>query len=141
MIIVGCAVQAIMILLYIAPLYILQNGNSLGAIPTLQLQAVSLLFINLNSYAFNIYLVFFGCWCFISGYLIYRSTFLPGILGILLMVSGLGWMIYLYPPLAASLFVPFIVTASAIGEIPLEFWLIVKGVNVQRWKEKVQDKL
>jgi hypothetical protein len=42
MIIVGCAVQAIMILLYIAPLYILQNGNSFGAIATLQLQAVCL---------------------------------------------------------------------------------------------------
>jgi hypothetical protein len=140
-IIVGCAVQAIMSLLYIAPLYILQNGNSFSAIATLQLQNVSLLLIKLNSYAYNIYLVFFGCWCFISGYLIIRSAFLPRILGILLMVSGLSWMIYLYPPLAASLFFPFIVAASAIGEIPLEFWLIVKGVNVQRWKEIAQDHL
>ena len=140
-IIVGCAVQAIMSLLYIAPLYILQNGNSFSAIATLQLQNVSLLLIKLNSYAYNIYLVFFGCWCFISGYLIFRSAFLPRILGILLMVSGLSWMIYLYPPLAASLFFPFIVAASAIGEIPLEFWLIVRGVNVQRWKEIAQDHL
>jgi len=44
-------------------------------------------------------------------------------------------MTYLYPPLAHRLS-PFIVAASALGEIPLELWLIVMGLNVQRWKER-----
>jgi hypothetical protein len=44
-------------------------------------------------------------------------------------------MMYLSPPLAGHLSI-FIIVASALGEIPLEFWLIVKGVNVQRWKEQ-----
>jgi len=43
---------------------------------------------------------------------------------------------YLYPPLAYYLFVPYIASAAALGEIPLELWLIVRGVNVQRWKEQ-----
>ncbi len=51
-------------------------------------------------------------------------------------ISGLGWVTYLYPPLAYYLFLPYIVVASAVGEIPLEFWLIVMGVNAQRWKEQ-----
>jgi hypothetical protein len=89
----------------------------------------------LNSYAFDIYLVFFGFWCVLIGYLIFRSTFMPRILGVLLAISGLGWMIYLSPPLAHRLF-PFIAAASALGEIPLELWLIVMGVNVQRWNEQ-----
>jgi hypothetical protein len=67
--------------------------------------------------------------------LIFRSIFLPRVLGVLVAISGLGWVTYLSPPLANRLF-PFIAAASALGEIPLELWLIVMGVNVQRWKEQ-----
>jgi len=135
-ILVGCAIQALTTLLYLAPLLILQGGSSLGAFTPEQLQALALMFLKLNDYANAIYLVFFGFWCVLTGYLIFRSTFLPRVLGVLLAISGLGWMTYLYPPLAYHLFIPFIAAASALGEIPLEFWLIVMGVNAQRWKEQ-----
>jgi hypothetical protein len=69
------------------------------------------------------------------GYLIFRSAFLPRILGVLLAIDGLGWMFYLSPPLAAHLF-PLIATAAGFAEIPLELWLIVAGVNAQRWREQ-----
>jgi hypothetical protein len=101
-----------------------------------QLQALALLFLKLNQYAFNIDLVFFGLWCILTGYLIFRSTFLPRILGVFLAISGLGFMTYLYPPLAYHLFMPYIAAASALGEIPLELWLIVMGVNAQRWRQQ-----
>ena len=100
------------------------------------LQALALLFLKLNQYAFNIDLVFYGIWCVLTGYLIFKSTFLPRILGVLLAIGGLGYMTYLYPPLAYCLFVPYIAAAAALGEIPLELWLIVRGVNGQRWKEQ-----
>jgi len=135
-ILVGCAIQALTSLLYLAPLLILQGGSSLSAFTPEQLQALALLFLKLNAYAFDIYLVFFGLWCVLTGYLIFRSTFLPRVLGVLLAVSGLGWVTYLYPPLAYHLFFPYIAVASALGEIPLELWLLVMGVNVQRWKEQ-----
>jgi len=134
-ILVGCATQALTCLLYLAPLIILQDGSSLSAFTPEQLRALALVFLRLNNYAFQIYLVFFGAWCFLIGYLIFRSTFLPRILGVLLAISGLGWVTYLYPPLAHRVY-PFIAAASALGEIPLELWLIVMGVNVQRWKEQ-----
>jgi hypothetical protein len=79
--------------------------------------------------------VFFGLWCALTGFLIIRSTFLPRILGLLLAIDGLGWMLYMYPPLAYHLF-PFIATASALAEFPLQLWLIVFGVNSQRWTEQ-----
>jgi hypothetical protein len=135
-ILVGCAIQALTSLFYLAPLLILQGGSSLSAFTAEQLQALALVFLKLNQYAFNIDLVFFGLWCVLTGYLIFRSTFLPRILGVLLAISGLGFVTYLYPPLAYYLFMPYIAAASALGEIPLELWLIVKGVNVQRWKER-----
>jgi hypothetical protein len=135
-ILVGCAIQALTSLLYLAPLLILQGGSSLSAFTPEQLQALALVFLKLNQYAFNIDLVFFGLWCVLTGYLIFRSTFLPRILGVLLAIDGLGFVTYLYPPLAYHLFIPYLAAASALGEIPLELWLIVMGVDPQRWKEQ-----
>ena len=134
-ILVGCAIQALTSLSYLAPLLILQGSSSLSAFTAEQLQALALMFVKLRVYSFDIYLVFFGFWCILIGYLIFRSTFLPRILGVLVAISGLGWMTYLSPPLASHLW-PYIAAASALGEIPLEFWLIVMGLNVQRWKEQ-----
>jgi hypothetical protein len=135
-VLVSCAMQALTSLLYLAPLLILQGGSSLSAFTGEQLQALALMFLKLNQYAFNIDLVFFGFWCVLTGYLIFRSTFLPRILGVLLAIDGLGFVTYLYPPLAYHLFIPFLAAASALGEIPLELWLMVMGVNAQRWKEQ-----
>lgn len=132
---VVCAIQAVTGFLYLTPLLILQSGPSMTAFTAQQLQSLALIFLKLNAYAFDVDLVFFGLWCVLTGYLIFRSTFLPRILGVLLAIDGLGWMMYMYPPLAYHLF-PFIAGASALAEIPLQLWLIVMGVNPQRWKEQ-----
>jgi hypothetical protein len=132
-ILVGCAIQAVTCLLYVAPLFVLQGGSSLHAFTPDQLQALALVFLKLNARAFDIYIVFFGVWCVLTGYLIFRSTFLPRIFGVLLTIDGLGWVTYLYPPLGHYLF-PMIAAASALAEFPLQIWLLVFGVNQQRWK-------
>ena len=132
---IGCAIQAVMCVFYLAPLPLLHGGSVFSALTPGQLQALAYMFLKLNAYAFDVYLVFFGLWCILTGYLIFKSTFLPRVIGVLLMISGLGWVIHLLPPIAARLF-PVIAGASALGEIPLEFWLIVMAVNAQRWKEQ-----
>src|SRR6202023_1662571 len=104
---VVCAMQALTSLLYVAPLLVLQGGSSVSAFATDQLQALAYVFLKLNAYAFDIDLVFFGLWCVLAGYLIFKSTFLPRILGVLLAIDGLGWMTFLYPPLAYHLFIPY----------------------------------
>jgi hypothetical protein len=132
---VVCAMQALTSLLYIAPLLILQGGSSVSAFTAEQVQGLAYVFLRLNAYAFDIDLVFFGLWCVLTGYLIFRSSFLPRILGVLLAIDGLGWVTYMVPPLATHLF-PFIAAASALAEIPLQLWLVVMGVNAQRWEEQ-----
>ena len=131
----GCVMQAVTALFYIAPLLVLQGGTSLSAFTTGQLQALAVTFLKLNAYAFNTHLVYFGLWCVLTGFLIFKSTFLPRILGILFMIAGLGWLLYLSPPFAVSLF-PVIAALAAIGEVPLELWLIVKSVDERRWYEQ-----
>ena len=129
---VVCAMQALTAFFYLAPLLVLQGGKSVSALTTDQLQALAAVFLRLNAYAFDLDLVFFGLWCLLTGYLIFRSTFLPRILGVLLAIDGVGWMLFVVPPFASHLF-PFIAGASAIAEIPLQLWLIITGVNSQRW--------
>ena len=82
-----------------------------SAITVEQLQALALMFLQLNAEAFNIYLIFFGFWCILIGYLIFRSTFLPRILGVLMALAGLSYLLNLSPPLATNL-LPFIPCAS-----------------------------
>jgi hypothetical protein len=80
-------------------------------------------------------LVFFGFYCLLIGYLIFRSTFLPRILGALMAFAGLGWLTFLSPPLANHLS-PYIFAPGILGEGALTLWLLVAGVNVQRWEEQ-----
>ena len=130
------AVQALMAVFYLGPDLVLGAGKSLGAFSTEQLQALAYTFLGLNGYAFDTHLFLFGLWCLLVGILIFRSTFLPRILGVLLAMAGVGWMMYLVPPVANRLFMPYIAGASALGEIPLELWLVVMAVNSQRWMEQ-----
>lgn len=132
---VGCALQASTALLYLAPWLVLDAGTAVSGMTPDQLHALAYVFVRLNAYSFNVYLVFFGAWCTLNGYLIFRSTFLPRILGILLAIDGVGWMLYVSPAFAVTLF-PVIATASALAEIPLQFWLLVFGVNDRRWREQ-----
>lgn len=134
-ILVGCAIQAVTTLLYLAPLLALTAGSSLSALTQSQLQALAYLFLKLNGLAFDTYLIFFGLWCILTGYLIFRSIFLPRILGVLLAIDGLGWMTYLWPPLGHYLF-PAIAVACGLAEIPLQLWLLIFGVNNERWMEQ-----
>jgi len=100
-----------------------------------QLRALASLFLELYGRGVNICFVFFGVYCLLIGYLIFRSAFLPRILGVLMAFAGLGWLTFLSPPLANYLS-PYIVVLGFLAELSLMLWLLVMGVNVQRWKER-----
>lgn len=137
-VIICCAMQALTAFLYLAPLLVLQGGSSMSALGVEQTQALAFVFIKLNTAAFQIDLVFFGLWCVLTGYLMVRSKFLPRILGALLMLDGLGWTLYVWPPLATFLF-PVIAVVSGLAEAPLQVWLIAFGVNSKRWNEQAAE--
>ena len=130
----GCAMWALSSLFHLAPLVVLQ-GSSLSAFAPEQLQALALILLKLNAQAYDIGLVFFGFWCVLIGYLIFRSTFLPRIIGVLEVLAGFGYLSLLWRPLAHYLY-PYNLALAGPGELSLMLWLLVKGVNEQRWKEQ-----
>jgi hypothetical protein len=132
---VGCAIYALSSLFDLAPLVVLGGAQYLSVFKVEQLQALALMFLKLYGQGFNISLVFFGFYCPLIGYLIFRSAFLPRILGVLMAFAGLGYLTFLAPPLANYLS-PYILAPGIIGEGALTLWLLVMGVNEQRWKEQ-----
>jgi hypothetical protein len=130
---VGCAIQACGSLFRVAPFVILEGSPYLSAFKADQLQVMAMMSIKLNVQAAYIYLVFFGMFNFLIGYLIFKSTFFPRVLGVLMALSGLGWLTFLSPSLAKYL-LTYIEVVGIIAEASLMLWLLVKGVNVQRWK-------
>jgi hypothetical protein len=132
---VGCAIQAFGSLFQVAPFVVLGGSPYLSVFKAEQLQALAFMFLKLNAQTSYIYLFFFGLFNLLIGYLIFRSTFLPRILGGLMALSGVGWLTFLSPPLANDV-LPYIEVLGILAEALLMLWLLVKGVNEQRWQER-----
>jgi len=86
--------------------------------------------------AYEIAMVPFGVHCLLIGYLIFHSPFFPRILGLLMALAGVGYLTFLWPRLGSHLFFPWIMIPGIAGEGSLTLWLLVVGVNAQRWKRQ-----
>src|SRR5579871_1254187 len=84
-------------------------------------------------------LVFFGFYCLLIGVLIFRSTFLPKVLGGLMVIAGVGWLSFVSRELAASLS-PYHYIAGGVGEGLLTVWLLVMGVDAARWDKQARQR-
>ncbi len=94
----------------------------------------------------NIAFVFFGIHIAVLGYLVLKSDYLPRVLGVLLMVASVGYFIdsfasILSPAYASNetMFIIFIAVPAVISELSLTLWLLFKGVNVERWRERALE--
>jgi hypothetical protein len=136
---VGIAVLAFNCLNHLAPLIFLGDSHYLSAFEPNQLQALTLASLRMHARGYSISGVFFGIYMLLLGYLIFRSSFLPRILGVLMAIGGFSFLthsfaIFLAPALLSRL--PDIGMLGGIAELALCLWLIAMGVNVQKWKEK-----
>ncbi len=91
--------------------------------------------LELHPWGVNVALIFHGLYCLLIGYLVFRSAFLPRMLGVLMAIGGLAWLTDLSTPLTNHLS-PYNVICGFAGEGLFMLWLLVTGVNVQRWKQQ-----
>ena len=125
---VGCAVQIFGNTFRIAALFILNPNEWLNAFNAEQRHAAALMGIKLHALTFNSSLVLFGLFNLMIGYLILRSTLLPRFLGVLMAVAGLGWLTFLWPPLATAISA-YILPFGALAEFLLMLWLLIRGAS------------
>jgi hypothetical protein len=132
---IGCAITAFGSLFQLAPLVVLGGSPSFRVFGAKQLPALAQMFLDLNAQVDDIALVFFGLFLLLIGYLIFRSTFLPRILAAPIALAGLGWLTFLWPPLANHL-LTYIEVLGFLAEFLLMLWLLLMGVNAERWYEQ-----
>jgi hypothetical protein len=122
-------------------LHILSGAEYLKVFDTGQLHAKVMLFLNTFNNTWLIGLVFFGLHLFVLGYLIFKSGYIPRILGILLIVASIGYLIdsfanFLLPNYTnyKDIFLLIVVVPGIIGELSLTFWLLFKGGKIPDMK-------
>src|ERR1700683_2496510 len=79
-------------------------------------------------------MVLHGFYWLLIGYLIFRSTFLPRLLGLPMTFAGIGWLTFLSPSLVNYLS-PYNLACDLLAEGLVMLWLLVVGVNVPHWKQ------
>jgi hypothetical protein len=137
---VSIGLEAAAALYLLGAVFPLGNAGYLKAFAPEELYAMAYLSVKWHGYGFGVSLIFFGCFCLVIGYLIFRSGYLPKILGVLMQVAGLSYLtnsfaLVLAPDFANRIF-PAILVPGFVGEASLCLWLIVIGVDVQRWREQ-----
>lgn len=127
---------------HVAVLRLLSSADQ-GAYSANQLHALVMLFLEMREGGILFALVFWGLWLLPLGLLVFRSGFLPKLLGVLLVIGGVGYLL----DVGAQLLFPGASTIgrvtsvfamlAAMGELLFALWLVIKGVNAVRWQEGV----
>jgi len=121
---------------HVAVLALLSDADYLSVFDLDQLHAQVMLFLDMHEGGIFIASIFYGLWLFPMGYLVFISGFLPRWIGVLLVIGGFGYVIdsvlfFLLPD-----FDVVIAQFTFVGEVALPLWLLVKGVNVERWRAR-----
>jgi Domain of unknown function (DUF4386) len=137
---VGTAVEGANLLNQFTPLVLLDGAQQSNALRADQVQDLVYAPVRLVSIGYDIQQVIYAFYLLCAGYLVFRSTFVPRVIGVLLAIGALAYLVYsfasfLSPAFAARL-VPYIQLPSLVGEASLCLSLLAIGVNVKRWREQ-----
>lgn len=136
---VGTAVQAAALLFHVAPLLLLKGNPGLSALDEPTLQALAFFSLRLQTFGYTLSLIFFGCFGLAVGYLVLCSTFMPRLLGVMMVVAGFVYTVnsfaaFVAPSLTSFLFLLIVLA----GEGPFALWLFFVGVNDAKWRRQAE---
>jgi hypothetical protein len=139
LLLVGVPIALINELNQFAALLLLSGADYLTTVEAGQLHAQVMFHFNLHEYGINIAQIFWGLWLLPFGYLVLRSGFLPRILGVLLMIGCFGHLMDVVTAVGFPNFDVTVTQFTSIGEFLLPLWLVVKGVDVERWESRALE--
>jgi hypothetical protein len=141
-------IEGVNLLNYVYALLLLSGASYLAVFQPAQLNALVMLYINAHVYGEYIWGLFFALSIFVLGYLIFKSTYFPKIVGIVLLslfvFGALGYLIigfgnFLLPDNGAiSLISSVLIGLGSLGELLFAIWLLIKGVKVDNTEMKNQ---
>ena len=131
--VVGVAIQGASMLSLVSAMLPGDAASHMQAFSAAQLEGLAYLSINVYKTGWVTAQLFFGTWLFPLGYLVYKSKYLPRFLGVLLMLDGVGVLIWFLQALLAPAYRAVTypgLAVSFVAELGLALWLLVKGVKV-----------
>ena len=135
--------QAVNLFTAVPALLLLGGTGYLAAFEPDQLNALVLLFMDVNAFVIIVWGLLFGFHLLLLGYLVYKSGFWPRLLGILLVIGSVGYLAqsfgHLLAPQYDSILSTVVVVLSIPGELAFTLWLLIKGINVEQWKERARE--
>jgi hypothetical protein len=133
---IGTAGFAMAQVFYFSALPIVRGADHLQAFSPDQLRTFALLSLNLSGYGQTVFTMFYGVGSVLLGYLMYRSLFLPRFIGVLFALSGVGFVAKTFTwTLAPSYSTSLWLMPAGVAALALTGWLLVKGIDVAKWKE------
>ncbi len=133
LVLVQVAMTSAIMITQIAPLVLLSGASYLSVFEKQQLDAFVLGILNVRGRALIALGVYMGLWLLPFGALVYRSGFIPRVIGVLLQVAGCAYVVstltfFLLPDYfrVSSL---LMVVAAAAGEVSIVGWLLIKGAR------------
>jgi hypothetical protein len=136
LVIIQTAIIAVNLLNQITPLLLLGNDTYLTTFQTNQLATLSLLSLNIQAQGYGIGLVFFGFYCILVGYVIFKTNAIPKIIGVAYALAGLCYLINSFTMFLSKGFVNphfvYLAIPIFIGELSLCMWLLIKGIDTTK---------
>ena len=129
---IGVAFSVANLLNKFAPLVLLKGGDYLSVFSKPQLDALALSALRFHSSGALLSIAFWGLWLFPFGILVMRSGFIPRILGILIMVAGFAYLTSSVTSIVLPEYrqaISRVLMPLYIGEVPIIFWLLIKGAR------------
>ena len=130
---IGVPLLCLNMLNHFVPLLLLSGADYLSVFSVEQLNALSLLYLEMHNYGYIIATVSIGTWLMPLGYLVYKSDMFPKILGILLMLASVGYLldflIQFLLPNYAPLWSEIVLIPAVVGELSFLLWLLIKGIS------------
>jgi hypothetical protein len=133
----AATIEAVNLANYIEPLFTFTLPEYARGLEPAARQALARGPIKMFGYVFSVDLVFFGGFCVLVGGLVFRSRFLPAILGLAMIVAGATYWINGFR-LFLALPIPYIPWVTLVAELSLASWLLVFGVDEAKWRARVR---